>query len=253
MCILFIAVNQHKHYPLIIAANRDEFFKRPTTPSHFWSSSPTILAGLDQQAGGTWMGVNTQGHIAAITNIRAPQTIKNDVISRGMLVKHYLEQADDYSVPLMQTARNQYNGYNLLFGRWNRLQIYNNQLNQLSDLGSGVFGLSNASVNIPWPKVTKGIKSLNHYCQKALDIEDDELFALLLDSTKATDAELPQTGVPLEWERKLSSIFIHGQDYGTRSSTILKIDTQQRVSWSERTFSQDALCVSAQNFEFDIN
>ncbi|WP_340677762.1 NRDE family protein [Paraglaciecola sp.] len=253
MCILFIAVNQHKHYPLIIAANRDEFFQRPTSTSAFWQASPNILAGIDQQAGGTWMGVNTQGHIAAITNIRAPQTIQNDVISRGMLVKHYLQQSDEFSVPEMQTTRNQYNGYNLLFGRWDKLQVYNNQRNELRDLETGVYGLSNASLNSPWPKVTKGIKDLNNYCQNGHAINDADLFTLLLDSSQAPDAQLPQTGVPLEWERRLSSIFIHGQDYGTRSSTILKINKKRQVSWSERTFNQDALCISEQNFTFDIN
>ncbi|WP_340679709.1 NRDE family protein [Paraglaciecola sp.] len=253
MCILFIAVNQHEHYPLVIAANRDEFFERPTKASHFWPTIPAVLAGIDQQAGGTWMGINTQGHLAAITNIRAPQTIQNDVISRGLLVKHYLQQADEYSVSEMQTTRNHYNGYNLLFGRWDKLQVYNNQLNQLSALDTGVYGLSNARLNSPWPKINRGIKGLNSYCQSGHDINNNDLFALLHDSLQAPDSELPQTGVALELERKLSSIFIQGQDYGTRSSTILKIDAKKQVSWSERTFNQDALSISEQNFTFDIN
>ena len=253
MCILFIAVKQHEHYPLIIAANRDEFFVRPTVHSHFWPASPNILAGVDQQASGTWMGVNTQGHIAALTNIRAPNNVQANAISRGLLVKNYLQNPSGYSVADMQNTRNHYNGYNLLFGRWDDLKVYNNHQNQLNSLSTGVYGLSNASLNIPWPKINKGILGLSHYCQSGHSIKDEDLFTLLLDNTQASDAQLPKTGVPLEWERKLSSIFVRSEGYGTRSSTLLKVDINHHVSWLERTYNQDTQCISEQNFEFDIN
>ena len=252
MCILFIAVKQHVRYPLIIAANRDEFFKRPTDNSHFWPTTPNILAGIDLQASGTWMGINTQGHIAALTNIRAPGNLKADAISRGLLVKNYLQNPNEFLVSEMQSTRNLYNGYNLLFGPWDNLQVYNNHHNQLNTLNKGIYGLSNANLNSPWPKINKGVASLSQYCQNATEIKDEDIFTILLDSTQAQDAELPQTGVSLEWERKLSSIFVHSKDYGTRSSTVLKVDDNNHVTWAERTFERDTTCISAQKFEFDI-
>lgn len=253
MCILFVAVNQHKDYPLIIAANRDEFFNRPTAESHFWDEQSQILAGKDLQAGGTWMGINNDGFIASLTNIRDPQKIMPDAVSRGELVSHYLQKpAPDYAQHLAKYRKN-YNGYNLLFGPWHSLSVYNNHLDQLQGLTDGYYGLSNASLNSPWPKINKGVNKLQDYCQDGHEVEPDILFKLLMDSTQADDKCLPKTGVPIDWERRLSSIFILGEEYGTRSSTVLKIDNQQNVQWHERTYDNSAICTSSQSFHFNIN
>ena len=254
MCILFVAVNQHKDYPLIIAANRDEFFDRPTSPSAFWEGDPDLLAGKDEQAGGTWMGINRSGRIAALTNIRDPQKINIEATTRGELVSHYLQgkqQVNDY-LKCLQNTRDNYNGYNLLFGPWQDLSVYNNHLNQTQKLSTGVYGLSNASLNSPWPKISKGTFKLEEYCHDGHPIETDKLFALLKDSTQAADAHLPQTGIPLVWERRLSSIFILGEEYGTRSSTILLIDKNQHVTWQERSFDNNAACIAERNYNFNI-
>lgn len=255
MCILFVAVKQHKDYPLIIAANRDEFFERDTAESHFWPEYPNILAGRDLRAGGTWMGINKQGYIASLTNIRAPHTNKADATSRGELVSHFLQapaENSNYQQNLI-AAKENYNGYNLLFGRWNHLSVYNNHTNKLDQLTSGFYGLSNADLNSPWPKINKGVSKLEQYCQNDKSITTDKLFELLLDKTKARDHQLPTTGAPIEWERRLSSIFIQGQEYGTRTSTILTIDKNQQVNWHERTYNKQAECSSQQSFNFSIN
>ena len=162
MCILFIAVNQHPDYPLIVAANRDEFFERPTSVSAFWQDYPQLLAGKDLRAGGTWMGINQWGKLAALTNIRDPQRIDPDALSRGELVSHYLQQSPDskdYLTRLNATGTN-YNGFNLLFGDWNNLRVFNNHTLQSETLTSGVYGLSNASLNTPWPKTVQGMAQL---------------------------------------------------------------------------------------------
>ena len=253
MCILFVAVNQHKDYPLIIAANRDEFFNRGTSESHLWDSVHGIIAGKDLQAGGTWMGINKQGYIASLTNIRDPQKTCADATTRGELVSHYLQTpVNDYHQTLSANKDN-YNGYNLLFGKWNALAVYNNHLDQIQPLTDGYYGLSNASLNSPWPKINKGVGKLQEYCQDDHDIDPDILFKLLLDNSVAADQDLPQTGVPIDWERRLSSIFILGDDYGTRSSTVLKVDKQQSVQWYERTYDNTARCTSSQSFHFSIN
>jgi uncharacterized protein with NRDE domain len=252
MCILFVAVNQHKDYPLIIAANRDEFFNRGTSESHIWHSDNGIIAGKDLQAGGTWMGVNKQGYIASLTNIRDPQKISADAITRGELVSHYLQQPiSDYHKTL-SAHKDSYNGYNLLFGKWDNLAVYNNHVDQLQQLTDGYYGLSNASLNSPWPKINKGVAKLQEYCQDDHDIDPNILFKLLLDKSLAADEDLPQTGIPIDWERRLSSIFILGDEYGTRSSTVLKVDKQQHVQWYERTYNNQAKCLSTQSFNFSI-
>ncbi|MCF2946853.1 NRDE family protein [Paraglaciecola aquimarina] len=253
MCILFVAVNQHKDYPLIIAANRDEFFNRQTAESHFWPKTEQVLAGKDLVAGGSWMGINQDGFIAALTNIRNPEKVNNQAITRGTLVSQYLETPNvDYAQTLAQT-KHQYNGYNLLFGQWNKLSVYNNHLDTLQALDTGVYGLSNANLNSPWPKIQKGVSQLEEYCRSDFPIDANTLFELLLDNTKADDPHLPKTGVPIELERHLSSIFIQGDDYGTRSSTVLTIDKNHKVNWQERTYNSQAVCTSKQNFHFNIN
>jgi uncharacterized protein with NRDE domain len=252
MCILFVAVQQHPKYPLIIAANRDEFFARPTQASCFWPKAPHVLAGLDKQAGGTWMGINTEGYVSALTNIRDPKTLRKDVISRGYLVSDYLvEPVRNYQQALHNT-RTQYNGYNLLYGHWQQLQVYNNHLDQHYALHPGVYGLSNASLNSPWPKIAKGTDKLQAYCQDPHAIHNKQLFELLFDSSMAPDDELPNTGISKEWEKRLSAIFIRGRDYGTRSSTVLTIDYQGAVDWHERSFDSQATMISERHFQFQL-
>lgn len=255
MCILFIAVNKHPEFPLIIAANRDEFYKRPTTSSHFWDTTPQVLAGVDEEAGGTWMGINEQGYLSALTNIRAPELQKADAISRGFLVKDYL-----LSMPTnhefeeqLHTSKDNYNGYNLLYGHWKDLHVYNNFEDRSQPLTSGFYGLSNANLNSPWPKINRGVQALESYCQSHNTLVAEELFALLRDDTKAEDHLLPETGVPYEWEKHLSSIFINIPEYGTRSSTILTVSKESDVNWQERTFNQNGVLISEQHYQFQMD
>lgn len=254
MCILFIAVNQHPEYPLIIAANRDEFHQRPTQESKFWDDQSNVLAGRDLTAGGTWMGVNNSGFIAALTNIRAPGKERKDAISRGELVANYLiDQPEDADyLAKLQQSHLQYNGYNLLFGHLHKLQVYNSFENKAYALNDGVYGLSNASLNSPWPKLDAGRSALANYCQHAGILSHEHLFELLKNNQPAKDEDLPKTGISIDWERKLSSIFIQSDDYGTRSSTILLMDNKQNCYWEERTFNPFSDLTATRIFEFEI-
>ncbi|TRY32375.1 NRDE family protein [Aliiglaciecola sp. M165] len=255
MCILFIAVQQHPQYPLIIAANRDEFHNRPTLQSNFWQKHPQLLAGKDLKAGGTWMGITKGGKLSALTNVRDPQKVMPDATTRGELVTHYLlsdVHKTDYLKTLRRTKDN-YNGYNLLFGEWNNLWVYNNHTDKMNKLSNGVFGLSNADLDSPWPKINQGVAQLKAHSQQNGPIETDKLFDILLNQTQSSDELLPQTGVPIEWERKLSSVFIQSEEYGTRSATLLLVDNQHKVTWLEHTFNPQGKNVQQQHFEFQLN
>ena len=188
-----------------------------------------------------------------MTNIRDPKKISADAITRGELASHYLQKPVDNYLQTLRANKNKYNGYNLLFGKWDALAVYNNHLDQIQLLTDGYYGLSNASLNSPWPKINKGVGKLEEYCQDGRDINPDILFKLLLDKSLAADENLPQTGIPIDWERRLSSIFILGDEYGTRSSTVLKVDKRQNVTWFERTYDNTATCTSSQSFHFNIN
>lgn len=252
MCILFAAVNQHPDYPLIIAANRDEFHRRPAAPSEFWESYPDLLAGQDLEAKGTWMGVTRNGRIAALTNIRDKEQ-RPDARTRGELVVNALTQPD--SAEFEQTLRdnrNQYNGFNLLYGHLTNLTVYNNAQNSFFSLSKGVHGLSNADIHTPWPKVTRGMNALTQYISTHQPISKDKLFAILRDDVKAEDQHLPETGIGYEWEKMLSSIFIMSPDYGTRTSTLLLIDSLKRCHWQERTYSPQGTVTDTRKFSFQV-
>ncbi|HIF48721.1 MAG TPA: NRDE family protein [Cytophagales bacterium] len=263
MCILFIARRKRADYPLIIAANRDEFYQRPTAPSAFWKHHPHMLAGQDLEASGTWMGVTRQGKIAALTNVRAPSEMKTDVNSRGELVANWLQQpladhqnnslvAIDEYLQSLHLSRNQYNGYNLLFGDVAHLCVYNNVNDTTHGVEQGVFGLSNADIVTPWPKVTQGVTALNQYVDAQAKIDCEDLFALLKQDTKAQDQALPDTGIGYEWEKALSSIFIQTPKYGTRTSTLLLLDANNVLTWKERSFSDTGLATQTREFSFQI-
>lgn len=254
MCILFIAIEQHQEYPLIIAANRDEFFNRPTRTSAFWDDYPHVMGGRDLVAGGTWMGLHRNGRLSALTNVRDPQRIDPNAVSRGELVSHFLTaetSASAYLNVLRETA-NQYNGYNLLFGDWHDLWVYNNHTDAAEQLTPGFYGLSNASLNSPWPKLNTGVKKLQAYCRQSGPLDSEHLFTLLRDDTQADDALLPETGVPVALEKALSSIFIRTEGYGTRTSTLLKINRKNQVLWEERTFAESNEITDVKNFQFDL-
>lgn len=254
MCIIFVALKQHPRYPLIIAANRDEFYQRPTRASHWWQTSPAMLAGQDLSAGGTWMGITASGRLAALTNIRNPNREQSEARSRGELVPAYLlnDQTSHAFTQQLEASRNAYNGYNVLFGHPDHLQVYNNHTNSISTLSPGFHGLSNAELNTPWPKLNRGLSALSDYIRRHETVEPDELFTLLRDSTPAPQAELPDTGVPREWEQRLSSIFIRSADYGTRSSTLLLVDNALSVSWMEREFNPHNDEFEARQFNWKI-
>ncbi len=255
MCLILLALKSHPACKLILAANRDEYYDRPTAPAAFWKGAPDLLAGKDLRAGGTWLGITTKGRIAAITNYRDLASDKNQAISRGKLVADFLlgqESAIDYLTGLEQQA-NEYNGFNLIIGeKKDGLYWYSNRSNMRRNLAPGVHGVSNHLLNTPWPKVTWGKEGLNRVLLKQESPSPKELFRLLQDRRIPDDDTLPDTGAGPEWERIVSPIFIESPTYGTRSSTIVLIDQHDHVTFIERTFNSDLDNTTTVKYEFPI-
>lgn len=239
MCLLLIALEQHPFYKLVLAANRDEYYDRPTAPAQFWEDKPDLLAGRDLKAGGTWLGMTRKGRLAAITNYRDPAHTREHAPSRGKLVLHFLERklsATQYLNEIRQEA-GQYNGFNLVLGSIDELFWYSNRGDNIQRLSKGIHGLSNHLLDTPWPKVAKAKTALRDVLLSGKKLQPEALFKILGDRTRAADNELPDTGVTLGLERMLSPIFISSPAYGTRSSTIILVDHQGRVLFTERTYN----------------
>ncbi|GAC1323123.1 MAG: NRDE family protein [Collimonas sp.] len=241
MCLIVFAWQVIPGSPLIAAANRDEFYARPTAPANWWEDRPDIYAGRDLQDGGTWIGITRGGRFAAITNVRAPAERRTDAPTRGTLVSDFLgskKAPAEYIAEIAGDAE-KYNGFNLLVGDSKELIWYSNKNKEDARNGQalqpGIYGLSNASLDGCWPKVVRTkAQFASLLCQGA---PDACFFDMLSDTTRAGDCRLPSTGVGIELERVLSAVFIESPDYGTRASTLVKIRANGSAMLHERVAS----------------
>lgn len=251
MCLILFAYNVHPSYRLILAANRDEFFDRPSEAADFWPDQPQVLGGRDLKEMGTWLGVTKEGRFAAITNYRDPSSLKSNAPSRGKLVSDYLTgnlSAEDYLHRILPEA-SQFNGFNLLMGDSENLWVYSNR-GAAQKLKPGIYGLSNHLLDTPWPKVQKGKSLLTKALDKKGDNLDEALLNLLADRHVPPDNELPDTGVSSEWERILSPMFIASPVYGTRSSTVLMMAKNRRIRFIEQVYNDNSDILMTGRFSF---
>jgi len=237
-----------------VAANRDEFYKRPTQPAAFWPEHEDILAGKDLKEGGTWMGITNGGRFATLTNYRDPAAFNASAQSRGHLVSNYLS-SDDEPLAYIETIISQadlLNGFNLLLGDQESLYCYSNRDHSIRRVGRGVHGLSNSLLDDPWPKVAKGKKTLEKIMTDD-EIDPERLFVMMADREAVPDEMLPQTGVSLEMERVLAPTFVVSPGYGTRATTVLLINRNGKVQFWERSFTPDgADRWNEVHYEFEI-
>lgn len=224
----------------MVAANRDEFFARPTAPLAFLDRQNTILAGQDLQGGGTWLGISSQLRFAALTNYRESGCNLSDAPSRGEIVMRYLSSdinADEYIHSLAEHA-DCYNGFNLILGDNNEMYYYSNRGEGPELLTPGFYGLSNHLLDTPWPKVIRG-KELLFPRMVGIASKDTidpmQLLGPLADCQRPSDEQLPATGIGLEWERLLSTVFIDGDAYGTRSSAVITVTDDGVIDFVEKT------------------
>jgi uncharacterized protein with NRDE domain len=255
MCLVLLLHDAHPDYRLIVAANRDEFYDRPTSPATLWADAPGVVAGRDLRAGGTWFGIDRSGRFAAVTNFRQGRREPAARKSRGLLVSEYL--TGDLG-PWRHTGRVErdaelYNGFNLIAGDAREVVYFSNRARRPRGLQPGIYGLSNHLLDTPWPKVTSGKAALSALVRKSstADLLAD-LFELLSDRTQPADHLLPETGISPEWERLLSSAFIASPDYGTRSSTVVLVGRDDRVAFAERSFGVNGVPAGEVRFDFTL-
>jgi len=224
MCLVLFAYDPDSEHPLVVAANRDEFYARPATSAHFWEDAPQILAGRDLSAGGTWLGVSTRGRFAAVTNF-AEEGPSDAPLSRGRLPETFLAGNDSAHHFAHHLHTSAYRGFNLLLWDGAAL-VYTSNRGHTQDLPPGVYGLANAELGATWPKVTYGRRALAGAI--AAGAHADSLVELLADRSVPPDEALPRRGRPLELERRVAPAFIVGDDYGTRASTAVIFNRPRR-------------------------
>jgi uncharacterized protein with NRDE domain len=257
MCLLIFAHRTDPQLPLVLAANRDEFHARPTAASRFWPDKPDLLAGRDLEQGGTWMGVTRSGRFAAITNYRDPARTAPAPRSRGELPLAYLsgEMAPDDFLRALQPDAGAYAGFNLLVGSARSLWYFTNSAGPEGytprQLAPGIYGLSNAQLDTPWPKVETGKRHLRDLLQRQ-PLSHDALLSVVSDRGLADAETLQQQGMGSDMDRLLSAQFITTARYGTRSSTSLWIDGSGSVNWRELSFDAQAEVIGQRQESFRV-
>jgi uncharacterized protein with NRDE domain len=256
MCLILVAHRADPRYRLVLAANRDEFFRRPTAPADYWSDAPHVLGGRDLEKGGTWLGITTDGRWAAVTNFRDGTSAEPGTRSRGGLVAGYLRgsaHAQNYMAS-MESSAHEYHGFNLLAGDDAGMFYLSNRDGGSLMLAAGIYGLSNHLLDSPWPKVERGKLALREAL--AGSAKPDRLIETLLealsDRSIGADSALPNTGIAKDWEKLLSAAFISAPGYGTRASTVLMIDHDGEVHFRERSFNARGELIEDRRYQFAL-
>lgn len=267
MCLIAAAWGLHPRYPLVLAANRDEFHDRPSTPMDWWADGQT-LAGRDLQAGGTWLGLNREGRVGVLTNVREPGRQSADAASRGHIISRWLEPSTEIGglQDQLQTAR--HNGYNLLALDLARGEMHwtSNRHGHRHRLGRGLYGLSNAALDTAWPKLERlkallaqALEPTTHSSSTTAAELLERLHHGLQDRHQPADDELPRTGISWEWEQHLARIFIQTPDgrYGTRCSTVIVVEATHEdrgtVHVQEQTWSPKAEPAGVTRHQFECS
>lgn len=242
MCLIVVGWHAHADFPLLVAANRDEFHARPTAPAARWPEAPQVIGGRDLEAGGTWLGITDSGRFAALTNVREPG-MPSGQHSRGQLTRNFLladMPAADYAASIASEA---YAGFNLLLADGNSMLYCSNREGTPRLLPPGIYGLSNHRLDSPWPKLQAARQK---FTAALPDLPDEgAFFDLLADRSIVADAALPRTGVPLERERLLSAIFVQSASYGTRASTVAWQRADGAIRLRERSFGPDGQLIQS--------
>lgn len=244
MCLIVVAWKSHSNYPLIVAANRDEFYKRPSISAHFWKESPDVLGGRDLEKGGTWFGVNRRGHFAAITNFRGG-SLERKGRSRGELVARYLLSDLDCETFMREIDRDRaaYNPFNLLISDGKELAYTSEQHSSFELLTPGIHVIGNDRLNSDSRKINVARAAMAKRLQG--EFSEERLFELLADSKPTDDDDAPL-------QKALSAFFIRApeQNYGTRASSLYIQDIEGQATFCEKQFDATGAIGKPKRFEF---
>ena len=255
MCLIVIAHRMSPEYPLVLAANRDEFFGRPTRQAHMWPNG-SMIAGRDLLAGGTWLGVGLDGRFAAVTNVREAGGDGTGLRSRGELPLDYLGGDLPPAEYLAQRAGrfDEYAGFNLLVGDLDSVFYASNRARGIHEASSGIFGLSNGPPGSGWPKVARGEEKMAALFAREAVLNSDALVEQMHDLHTADNAELPDTGISDEQESRLSSMFIPAQPggYGTRCISVFIRRGDGLCRFSEQNYNAESKVAERHFFNFSL-
>ena len=253
MCLVLFSWNDHPKYKLILAANRDEFYNRPTKALTHWTDHENIIAGRDLTGGGTWMGLHQANRFTALTNHRDPSRILNDAPSRGDLTTDFLlsGKSPEAYFHAKAATMTQYNGFNLLVCDFHQMGYFNNVNNDFQLLADGTYGLSNAVLDTPWPKLEKAKSAFGKVVNSSESPDVQSLYDIMQDRSLAHDDELPQTGVPYEWEKAISAIFIEKGNYGTCCTTLVFITYEGKGEVRELSYPVGNRTAAEKVIEFE--
>lgn len=256
MCIILFAIGYDEEYPLVVAANRDEYYRRPTAQAQYWTDHQDVLAGRDLQANGSWLGINRKGRIAAITNYHDPTRTSLATLSRGELVSNFLTTGESFDSFAAKTTAQQhlYNGLGLLYGDYSQIRYQSNRSAITTQLKNGVHALSNELLNASKSRVQTGKRRFEQILQKPENLDHDQLFNLLTDrGAFSTTANANQHTENLEQPHVDVPIFLNLGDFGTRSSTVIVVNRHKQVYFEERTFDENSEHYQQRRqFEFQI-
>ena len=255
MCLIVFSWQPDSQYPLILAANRDEFYRRPTQAADFWNDSPDVFGGRDLEAGGSWMAINKNGRFAAVTNYREVPSPAG-LYSRGALVSDFVtgsQPASDYLHALQQQS-DKWSGFNLLIMDSTGLYYFSNRTkdHRIFPLPHGIYGLSNHLLDTPWPKLLRVRNSFTQALKESVPPDSKRLVELMHDSYQPPEEQLPDTGVSKGVEKLLSSCFIASEDYGTRNTSVLMIDSHSQLQWVEQEYLPEGVAGESHQFKIKL-
>lgn len=251
MCLIVLSLGQHPDYPLILAANRDEFHARPTKEAHWWPDKPDVVGGRDLQAGGTWLALHKNGRFATVTNFRDAQPPSPKHRSRGHLVTDFLESKltpQDYLATIEEGA---YAGFNLIVGTAREIAYLSNREDGTRELAPGTYGLSNALLDGPWHKV-ESCKDRMADLLSAGTINETTLMRLMDDRKKAPVAEVESAHLDFDKAHAITAPFIVMPDYGTRCTTVVIADKDSNWRFFERRFDSAGNTTGESQFSFAV-
>ena len=235
MCLIVLALGAHPDYPLVLAANRDEFYARPTRDAAWWPDNPHILGGRDLQAGGTWLAAHRSGRFATVTNFGEARRPPARQRSRGLLVTNFLTGSLSPSEYLETIDGDAYAGFNLIVGDASGVAYRSNRDDGVRPLAPGTYGLSNTLLDGPWHKIRRSKERLQSLLNEDR-INETELLRLMGDQQRAPADQVQTDRLDFDTAYALTAPFIVLPNYGTRCTTVLLADRQGNWQFVERRF-----------------